>query len=65
MQELKIKMEMPPCLLSAFEPDVKAIIDEKKSEGVKMGSAHLLTLRIDKSFKNQTQTKLFMEDYLK
>ena len=26
MQELKIKMEMPPCLLTSFEPDVRAII---------------------------------------
>ena len=30
-----------------------------------MGSSHLLTLRIDKSFKNQNQTKLFMDEYLR
>jgi hypothetical protein len=64
MQELKIKMEMAPCLLRSFEPDVRAIIEEKKSEGVKIGSAHTITLRFDQSFKNKTQAKVFMTEYL-
>ena len=47
MAELKLKLEMAPCLLSTFEPDVKAIIEEKKAEGVKLKTAQYMTLRFD------------------
>jgi hypothetical protein len=47
MEDLKLKLEMPPCLLSTFEPDVAAIIEEKKSEGVKIRTSQFLTLRFD------------------
>ena len=64
MASLKLKMEMPPCLLSSLEPDVQAIINEKKSEGVKIRTAHVLTLRFDESFKSKQQVDKFMAKYL-
>jgi len=30
MSDLKINLQMSPCLLSAFEPDVQAMIEDKK-----------------------------------
>lgn len=64
MAELKIKMEMPPCLLSTFESDVRAIIQAKKDEGVKIRTGHILTLRIDQSFKTKDKVHNFMKSYL-
>ena len=51
MTELNLKLEMSPCLLSTFEPDVVAMIEEKKAEGVKIRTSQFLTLRFDKEFK--------------
>ena len=65
MQDLKLKMEMPPCLLSSFESDVRAIIQEKKDDGVKIRTGHIITLRIDQSFKTDEKVKSFMKKYMK
>jgi hypothetical protein len=64
MAELNLKLEMAPCLLSSFEPDVVAMIEEKKAEGVKMRTSQFLTLRFDKEFKQARQRDVFMADFL-
>jgi len=53
MSMQKINLEMSPCLLSYFEPEVQKQITDKKESGTKIRNGHVLTLKFDRDFKRK------------
>lgn len=64
MSRQNLKLDMSPCLLNFFEPDVQKQIVEKKESGTKMRNGHVLTLKFDRDFPRNQDAQAFVRNYL-
>lgn len=64
MSQLSICPEVRPCSLTALEHDIQELIKEKKSLGIIMKSASILTLQLECSPKNYRQAACHVDAFL-
>jgi len=64
MNQLKLNLESPPCKLPDFERDLQDQILEKKESGVTMRTGHVITFKIKKEIRQNSQMNSEMKRFL-